>query len=497
MMPGQDAARRVDRSPSRLRRISSRTRSHAVARRLQLTERSSVALVRAASADWRADHHGRHAETTSAGDRDRAASERGAEPVVGVEQVLRHDPHVGDHRHEVRVAGPARHEVPVQMVGDAGARRTRRGSCRRSSLGAQRSLEDARARGGASPRDRRARPSGRSGSAAVCRRGATIRWPFSYGIAVQHHDARRASRRGARRSRGSPVGAAQKMHPRRRCARRCTPCARAPRARPCAARRAIRPRRHPSGVQGLPSTRRRSSLPTLKNGTRLACTGTSSPVFGLRPSRAWRCFTTKLPKPRISMRSPARERLGHAVEDRIHHDLGVATRERGWTASAPRRSDRASSSSPGADSWQLLLGTAQKQPAASRARTARRRNGRRRSVPSHHACQRLPRTLASRAARRSDPAALRSAISIARREPAELVDEPDALRLLRRSRCGRRRAARTSVVVHVAARRDRRRRTACSTSSTISWKSLRSRRSSAASGVAHVLVEARSSRSLP
>src|SRR5262245_54076645 len=59
-----------------------------------------------------------------------------------------------------------------------------------------------------------------------------------------------------------------------------------------------------SGVHRLPSTRRRSSFPTLKNGTRLACTGTSAPVFGLRPSRACRCFTTKLPKPRISMRSP-------------------------------------------------------------------------------------------------------------------------------------------------------------------------------------------------
>src|SRR5262249_22452898 len=59
-----------------------------------------------------------------------------------------------------------------------------------------------------------------------------------------------------------------------------------------------------AGVHGLPSTRRRSSFPTLKNGTRLACTATRAPVLGFRPSRAWRCFTTKLPKPRISMRSP-------------------------------------------------------------------------------------------------------------------------------------------------------------------------------------------------
>src|SRR3954454_6981558 len=59
----------------------------------------------------------------------------------------------------------------------------------------------------------------------------------------------------------------------------------------------------PSGT-ALPSTLRRNSLPTLKNGTRFAATETISPLLGLRPSRARRCFTTKLPKPRISMRSP-------------------------------------------------------------------------------------------------------------------------------------------------------------------------------------------------
>src|SRR3990170_3740031 len=56
--------------------------------------------------------------------------------------------------------------------------------------------------------------------------------------------------------------------------------------------------------KALPSTRRRSSLPTLKNGTRFADTETKAPLFGLRPWRARRCLTTKLPKPRISMRSP-------------------------------------------------------------------------------------------------------------------------------------------------------------------------------------------------
>src|SRR5918992_4691361 len=56
---------------------------------------------------------------------------------------------------------------------------------------------------------------------------------------------------------------------------------------------------------GFPSTLKRNSLPTLKNGTRFAATETNTPLLGLRPWRARRCFTTKLPKPRISMRSPS------------------------------------------------------------------------------------------------------------------------------------------------------------------------------------------------
>src|SRR5690242_15861274 len=58
------------------------------------------------------------------------------------------------------------------------------------------------------------------------------------------------------------------------------------------------------GSYGFPSTRKRSSLPTLKKGTFLAATETSAPLLGLRPCRARRCLTTKLPKPRISIRSP-------------------------------------------------------------------------------------------------------------------------------------------------------------------------------------------------
>src|SRR6185503_4393502 len=41
-----------------------------------------------------------------------------------------------------------------------------------------------------------------------------------------------------------------------------------------------------AGSNGLPSTRRRNSLPTLKKGTRLAATETKAPLLGLRPWRA-------------------------------------------------------------------------------------------------------------------------------------------------------------------------------------------------------------------
>src|SRR5688572_17723595 len=51
-------------------------------------------------------------------------------------------------------------------------------------------------------------------------------------------------------------------------------------------------------------TRSRRSLPGLKCGTYLPASATASPVFGLRPWRGGRKCSEKLPKPRISMRSP-------------------------------------------------------------------------------------------------------------------------------------------------------------------------------------------------
>src|SRR5579863_1350997 len=51
-------------------------------------------------------------------------------------------------------------------------------------------------------------------------------------------------------------------------------------------------------------TRSRRSLPGLKCGTCLPESATASPVLGLRPWRGGRKCSEKLPKPRISMRSP-------------------------------------------------------------------------------------------------------------------------------------------------------------------------------------------------
>src|SRR5262245_59629366 len=57
---------------------------------------------------------------------------------------------------------------------------------------------------------------------------------------------------------------------------------------------------------GLPAplTSIRSSLPARKKGIRFASTLTIAPVLGLRPWRARRFLTPKLPKPRISIRFP-------------------------------------------------------------------------------------------------------------------------------------------------------------------------------------------------
>ncbi len=51
----------------------------------------------------------------------RVLREGGGEPLPGLVERLHHHARVGQHRHEVVVAGPARDDVPVQVVDDAGA----------------------------------------------------------------------------------------------------------------------------------------------------------------------------------------------------------------------------------------------------------------------------------------------------------------------------------------------------------------------------------------
>ncbi len=62
----------------------------------------------------------------------------------------------------------------------------------------------------------------------------------------------------------------------------------------------------PARWQRHRSPDRFNSLLGLKNGLFLAGTSTRSPVLGLRPTRGLRCRVRKLPKPRISILSPAR-----------------------------------------------------------------------------------------------------------------------------------------------------------------------------------------------
>ena len=64
--------------------------------------------------DLRVERHARQASTTAPGV---------PQQLPGVVQVLGHHAHVGEHRHEVDVAVPARHDVQVQVPLDAGAGR--------------------------------------------------------------------------------------------------------------------------------------------------------------------------------------------------------------------------------------------------------------------------------------------------------------------------------------------------------------------------------------
>src|SRR5438094_4073224 len=307
MMPGKMRSFRAKRA-SRLRRISSRTgrtRWFEALRSPSVCGDSTACTNGIPRSRCSADYTRGAARRTIA---NRSATvcepgERRTQAVIGGEQVLRHDPHVGHHRHEVRVAGPARDDVPVEMVAHAGAARDTEVHPEVEAFGRERLGERAE------------RPTQRLGEIGVLVGGkpgqigrVTARGDHQVGVLVgkpiQHDEARpahpeqqavtwvsltsgtedAARRRPLADVRHAP-GCPQHFHARLGYLYTYNSSARA-------------------GVQAWPSTRSASSFPTLKNGTRLAWTATSAPALGFRPSRAWRCFTTKLPKPRISMRSP-------------------------------------------------------------------------------------------------------------------------------------------------------------------------------------------------
>src|SRR2546425_4059371 len=127
MMPGKMRSFRAKRA-SRLRRISSRTgrtRWFEALRSPSVRDDSTACTKGIPRSRCSADYTRGATRRTIA---NRSATvcepgERGTEAFVSSEQVLRHDPHVRQHRHEVRVAGPARYDVPVEMVAHAGTAR--------------------------------------------------------------------------------------------------------------------------------------------------------------------------------------------------------------------------------------------------------------------------------------------------------------------------------------------------------------------------------------
>src|SRR5581483_5867632 len=215
-----------------------------------------------------------------------------AQTVVIIKEMLRNYPRLGEDRHEVRIPIPAGHYVPVKMVLDAGAG------------GASEIHPDVETPGSECAGENIEREFQQFTEIAVFHireRGEHFFVPFGrdqemavvIGVLVEHDHGVHALRQDQFRPRILSLRLL---------------------AEDAACRLFFRdvghpPRRPelvhsvPSGT-GLPSTRRRNSFPTLKKGSRFAATETISPLFGLRPSRARRCLTTKLPKPRISMRSP-------------------------------------------------------------------------------------------------------------------------------------------------------------------------------------------------
>ena len=86
--------------------------------------------------------------------------------------------------------------------------------------------------------------------------------------------------------------------------------------------------------QAFASTRSRNSLPALKWGMLFAGTRTSSPVFGLRAARGALRFRLKLPKPRISTRSPMANAAPSASKTTLMACAQSAAESWGWWAAS-------------------------------------------------------------------------------------------------------------------------------------------------------------------
>src|SRR3989338_2291281 len=220
--------------------------------------------------------------------------EKRAQPIIAVQQMLGNDFRLADHRHEVRVSLPARHHVPVEMILHPRPGATAEVHPQIDAPGLQRRENNGH----------RGAQGGTEVMVFLPGEGRHfVRMPFRrqqqmarvVGIFVQHDEGmvRLSEKQAGAGIRGFQLIAEDTP----RFLRPVLDVGHPPR-RPDGFHRCL------YSEEPLPSTLSLSSLPTLKNGTFLAATDTTAPLFGFLPSRARRCLMTKLPNPRISILSP-------------------------------------------------------------------------------------------------------------------------------------------------------------------------------------------------
>ncbi|MCK7482135.1 MAG: hypothetical protein M0C28_37015 [Candidatus Moduliflexus flocculans] len=102
-----------------------------------------------------------------------------AQLAAGRLEMLGDDPHIGKHRHEIGVTGPARHDVLMQVVGHAGAGNRAEIHADIETLRLAASPAGDPGRRTVRPLQFRRSPQRRAGpGSATWRNGATIRCPF-------------------------------------------------------------------------------------------------------------------------------------------------------------------------------------------------------------------------------------------------------------------------------------------------------------------------------